>query len=208
VASSDVWPVIDGERKALGSDLDGLDDGAWNTPSMCGDWTVRDVVAHMIATSKLSAPKFFTKFAGSGFSLERLQAKDIAVERGSSPSDALSRFKAQLDSRGRPPGPIDAMLGEVVVHSEDIRRPLGLEHSYPTDALTRVAQFYAGSNLIIGGKRRIEGLTLEATDAQWSHGSGPVVNGPILELVMAITGRRAALEKLDGDGVDTLRGRT
>ena len=64
MASGDVRPVIDAERKALASDLDGLDDDAWNTPSMCGDWTVRDVVAHMTATSKLSAPKFFTKFAG------------------------------------------------------------------------------------------------------------------------------------------------
>jgi uncharacterized protein (TIGR03083 family) len=208
VAASEVWPVIDAERKALASDLDGLGDAGWDTPSLCSDWTVRDVVAHMTATSKLSGPTFFLKFAGSGFSLTRVQMKGIGVERGSSQSETLARFKQQIDSRGRPPGPIDAMLGEVIVHSEDIRRPLGLTHTYPTDALARVAQFYARSNLIIGGKRRVNGLTLRATDAEWSHGTGPVVSGPILDLAMAITGRPAVLDNLSGEGVDTLRART
>jgi len=71
----------------------------------------------------------------------------------------------------------------------------------------RVADFYAGSNLIIGAKRRIDGLTLRATDATWSHGSGPEVSGPALSLVMAMTGRKAALDDLSGDGVATLRTR-
>ena len=207
MAGSDVWPTIDTERKALAADLAGLSDDAWDTPSLSSPWTVRDVVAHMTATSKLSGPTFFAKLAGSGFRLTRLQAKDIARERGSSPADALARFNAQLESRGRPPGPAETMLGEVIVHAEDIRRPLGIAHMYPTDACARIAEFYAGSNLIIGGKRRVTGLALRANDTDWSHGSGPAVSGPILDLVLAITGRRAALDNLTGDGVDTLRSR-
>jgi len=93
------------------------------------------------------------------------------------------------------------------VHSKDIRGPLGIAHAYPTDALVRVADFYKGSNLIIGAKSRIEGLTLTATDTDWSTGGGPEVRGPMLSLVMAMTGRSAVLPDLSGDGVDTLRGR-
>jgi hypothetical protein len=73
--------------------------------------------------------------------------------------------------------------------------------------VVRLADFYKGSNLVVGTKRRIEGLTLRATDADWSHGSGPEVSGPIMPLVMAMTGRRAALDNLTGDGVATLRAR-
>ena len=72
----------------------------------------------------------------------------------------------------------------------------------------READFYKGSNLLIGSKKRIEGLTLSATDAEWSHGTGPEVAGPILSLVMAMTGRKEALDDLTGDGATTLRSRS
>jgi uncharacterized protein (TIGR03083 family) len=208
MANPDVWPTVHAERKALAADLDGLDAQAWDTPSLCRGWSVRDVIAHMTATSKLRGPRFFVKLAGSGFRLARLQAKDIAVERGSSPADTLARFEAQLDSTGAPPGPTDTMLGEVVVHAEDVRRPLGIAHTYPTDAVVRVADFYKGSNLVIGAKRRIAGLTLQATDTDWVTGRGPTVAGPMLSIVLAMTGRTAALDDLHGEGVDTLRSRS
>ena len=68
-----------------------------------------------------------------------------------------------------------------------------------------MADFYEGSNLLIGSKRRIAGLTLRATDANWSHGTGPEVSGPVLSLVMAMTGRKQTDDDLAGDGVATLR---
>jgi uncharacterized protein (TIGR03083 family) len=204
---TDIWPVIHAERKALAADLQGLTGDQWSDASLCGRWTVRDVTAHMTATAKITPPAFFAKLAASGFKLERLQDKDIAVERGNSPADTLARFEAVVTSVKHPPGPVESWLGETIVHSEDIRRPLGIRHQYPADAVLRVADFYAGSNLIIGAKRRIDGLTLRATDATWSHGSGPEASGPVLSLVMAMTGREAALDDLAGDGVATLRNR-
>ena len=42
---TDIWPAIHGERKALAADLRALGDDDWATPSLCGDWTVRDVLA-------------------------------------------------------------------------------------------------------------------------------------------------------------------
>jgi uncharacterized protein (TIGR03083 family) len=161
----------------------------------------------MTATAKQSGVRIFPKLESSGFSLHRMQTKDIAAERGSSAEETLAHFQDQLTSRGSPPGPTETMLGEVIVHSEDIRRPLGLSHEYPPDALTTVANFYKGSNLIIGAKRRITGLTLQATDTDWTHGSGPVVSGPMLALVLAMTGRKPALVDLGGDGVTLLRSR-
>jgi uncharacterized protein (TIGR03083 family) len=204
---SDIWPVIHAERKALATDLQALDAEQWQAASLCGQWTVRDVTAHMTATAKITPPAFFTKLAMSGFNFGRLQDKDITAEKGASPADTLDRFDAVVNSEKHPPGPIDSWLGEAILHAEDIRRPLAIQHEYPTDALVRLADFYKGSNLVVGTKRRIEGLTLRATDADWSHGSGPEVSGPIMPLVMAMTGRKIALDNLTGEGVATLRTR-
>jgi uncharacterized protein (TIGR03083 family) len=204
----DIWPEIHNERKALVADLKGRSGEDWATPSLCGDWTVRDVLAHMTSTASLTPPAFFAKLVASGFSFEKVQASGVAANRGSSPADTMARFEAVVDSVKHPPGPVDSWLGETIVHAEDIRRPLKIEHRYPTEAVVRVADFYQGSNLLIGSKRRIEGLTLRATDADWSHGTGPEVSGPILSLVMAMTGRKEPLDDLTGDGVATLRSRS
>ena len=98
-------------------------------------------------------------------------------------------------------------LGETIVHSEDVRRPVGITHMYPAEALIWTADFFKGSNLVIGAKKRIAGLKLNATDADWTNGDGPEVSGPMISLVMAMTGRKAALDDLKGEGVETLRTR-
>jgi uncharacterized protein (TIGR03083 family) len=203
----DIWPVIHAERKSLAGDVRPLTDEQWNTASLCDGWTVRDVLAHMTSAANLTPPVFFATLIGSGFSFGKLQAKGIAAHRGGSPADTLADFEKAQTSVKHPPGPTNTWLGEVIVHSEDIRRPLGIEHQYPTEAVVQVADFYKGSNALIGSKNRIAGLTLRATDADWSYGTGPEISGPILSLVMAMTGRKAAIDDLEGDGVATLRAR-
>jgi uncharacterized protein (TIGR03083 family) len=207
MAKADIWAMIHRERAALADDLATLTPEQWDQPSQCEGWSVRDVVAHMTASAMISPVAFFAKIVGSGFSLTRMQNKDIARERGASEADALERFRAQISSTKHPPGPTDTWLGEAMIHAEDIRRPLGIEHEYDVDAAVRVADFYKGSNLVVGAKKRVAGLRLQAVDADWSHGDGPQVSGPVMSLVMAMTGRRAALADLSGDGVATLRAR-
>jgi uncharacterized protein (TIGR03083 family) len=204
----DIWPMVHAERKALAADLRGLDAGDWGHPSLCGSWTVRDVLAHMTSGAKLTPPAFFGQLIGSGFSFDKAQEKGVAAQRGATPADTLANFESVLTSVKHPPGPMATWLGETIVHSEDIRRAVGIQHAYPAAAVVTVADFYKGSNLLIGSKSRIAGLTLRATDADWSHGTGPEVSGPILSLVLAMTGRKAADDDLAGDGVATLRSRS
>jgi len=208
MSKTNIWPVIHAERKALAADLGAIGSDRWSKPSLCNEWTVRDVLAHMTATAKITPATFFPKLLASGFSLSRMQAKDISSAKGASPADTLARFEAEVTSVKHPPGPSDTMLGETIIHAEDIRRALGIRHDYPTDAVVRVADFYKGSNLIIGAKRRIAGLTLRATDTDWSHGTGPEVSAPIMAIVMAMTGRKAVAGDLAGDGVATLLARS
>ena len=93
------------------------------------------------------------------------------------------------------------------MHGEDVFRALGGYREHPAEHLVAVADFYADSNTLIGAKRRIDGVALRATDTDWRHGSGPEVGGPMVALVMAMTGRKPALDDLKGDGVAALRSR-
>jgi uncharacterized protein (TIGR03083 family) len=208
MATTSPWPLIHTEREALITDLGTLTDEQWATPSLCDNWTVRDVLGHMIATAKMTPPAFFAALAGSGFRFNAMNEKNIAREATPNPSDGLAEFRQHLKDTTHPPGPVEAMLGEAVIHSADIRRPLGMSREYPEEALTRVGDFFKGSNLLIGAKRRIDGVTLHATDTEWTTGSGPEVTGPHLSLLLAMTGRSAALADLSGEGVATLKSRS
>jgi uncharacterized protein (TIGR03083 family) len=207
MANVDVWPAVHEERAALAEDLAGITDEQWATPSLCSEWTVHDVLAHMTATAKITPGAFVTKLVTNGFSFGKLQAKDIASEGAGAPSDVLRRFREVVSRSSSPPGPKVTWLGEVIIHGEDIRRPLGITASHDPEHVAAVADFYKGSNLIIGAKKRVDGVTLTATDAEWSNGSGPEVRGPLLALLMAMVGRKPFLDDCEGDGVAALRSR-
>lgn len=207
MGKSEVWSTIHTERAALDADLQSLNTAQWDTASLCDGWSVRDVLAHMTATAEMTPPKFFGSIIGSGFSFDKMVQKLIAEQEQGTPEDTLALFAAAVNSTKHPPGPTDAWLGETLVHSEDIRRPLGLKHDYPADAVGQTIDFYRKSNLIIGGKKRADGLTFQATDSEWSTGTGPEVSGPGVALLLAIAGRSAALGDLSGDGVAVLRDR-
>ena len=208
MATTSPWPLIHTEREALIADLGTATDEQWATASLCADWTVRDVLGHMISTAKMTPPRFFTSMAAAGFRFNNMNAKGVAAEATAKPADGLANLRSHLKDTTHPPGPVEAMLGEAVIHPADIRTPLGLAHEYPEEALIRVADFYKGSNLIVGAKRRIDGLTLRATDTDWTAGRGPEVTGPHLSLILAMTGRSDALDDLSGAGVDTLKSRS
>jgi uncharacterized protein (TIGR03083 family) len=207
MAAASPWPLIHAERQALAEDLASLDDAQWSVQSLCGDWTVRDVLGHMTATARMTPARFFMEMAGSGFRFNAMNAKNVRRETAGPAAQGLAEFRALESRTTSPPGPTEAMLGEAIVHGEDVRRPLGIYRDYPTEAVIRVADFFKGSNLLIGSKNRIAGLTLRATDAQWSTGSGSEVSGPVLSLTLAMTGRSAALADLSGDGLATLQAR-
>jgi uncharacterized protein (TIGR03083 family) len=123
------------------------------------------------------------------------------------PDELVQRLRDRTTTTNHPPAPVMAMLGEIVVHGDDIRRPLGLVHQSPQAALVTLADSWKDSNLLIGSKRRIAGLTLRATDATWSHGTGPQVTGPLQSLILAMTGRKDSHQDLSGEGLTILADR-
>jgi uncharacterized protein (TIGR03083 family) len=205
--AEDIWPMIHAERQALADDLTNLTDSQWETRSLCTEWTVHQVLAHLLSAAKMTPPKFFARFAGAGFNFDRFAANQVAHESAAGPAATLAAFRNVRDRRSAPPGPKDTWLGEAFVHGEDIRRPLGIRGNYPPDGVVRALRLYARSNAIIGGKDRVAGLTLRAIDTDAVIGTGPLVEGPAISLLLAASGRQSALAELTGPGVDILRQR-
>ena len=197
--SADTWALIHTERQNLIIDLEKLTPEQWRTPSLCDAWNVHQMLGHLVALTKQTPPKFFGKFIAAGFNFDRLVARDVAKESAGTPQDTLAEFTRHVEDTTAPPEPVDSWIGEVVVHSADIRRPLGIPYAPPVTTSRQVADFYKNSNLLIGAKTRIAGIHLVATDTDWTHGSGPEVRGPLLSLIQAMTGRSVALGDLTGE---------
>jgi len=200
--------MIEEERASLADALDGLPDDCWASESLCRGWTIRDVVGHLIATASMTPPRFFLRMARSGFRFPAMADNAIAEQTsGCSHDDLVERYRSLVPARTGPPGPATSWLGETIVHGEDIFRSLGGYRPHPLEHVLAVADFYRASNVLIGGKRRVAGVTLRATDTDWSAGTGPELAGPAIALVLAMTGRKAALDDLSGEGVAVLRSR-
>ncbi len=197
--------MVHGERAALIDDLKDLDDARWQEPSLCGEWTVHDVVAHLVDTALTTRISFVAGLALARFDFDRLNARGVQRHRDASPQQTLEQLARVASRRSTPPAPLDSRLVEEVVHGEDIRRPLGLTRTYQPEAVVRSLRLQAQTPAFFGGaKELVARIRLTAADADVSIGSGPEVSGQALALLLALCGRRVALRDLEGPGVAVL----
>lgn len=203
----ELWSAIHAERAALAEDLAHLDDDRWATPSLCDRWSVEEVVAHLTAGASTGGFRWITSIAGARFDPDVHNARRLAEHRGDTPAETLDRFRAVLTSTRAASGHTPAWLGEVVVHAQDIRRPLGIDRTPSVGASTAVASFFASRDFTVASKTAVSGLRLEATDGSFTRGDGLLVRGTTSALTMAMAGREAYCDDLDGPGVPILRGR-
>ncbi|MEV6279816.1 maleylpyruvate isomerase family mycothiol-dependent enzyme [Nocardia sp. NPDC051832] len=207
IARDALWAMAHAERAALAEDLADLTDEQWRRPSLCGEWVVEDVVAHLTAGASVGRWRWLVSVLSARFDFDKHNARQIAAYRGATPAETLERFRAVRTSTTAPSGHTAAWLGEAVVHAQDIRRPLGLARTPSTQAATEVARFFATRDFTVSSHRAIADLRLEATDGPFTVGTGPLVTGTTIALTMAMAGRAAYCEDLSGTGVPILRAR-
>jgi uncharacterized protein (TIGR03083 family) len=187
--------MVHAERAALIEDLKYLDDPRWEEPSLCAGWTVQDVVAHFVDTARTTRIAFVIGLARARFDFHRQNARGVERHRGASPQETLERFAEAASRRSTPPAPLDSRLVEEVVHGEDTRRPLRPERSYPREVVIRSLRLQARTPAAFGGaKELVARVRLTAAEADVSLGEGPEVRGPALSLLLAVSGRRVALD--------------
>ena len=202
--SGETWNHIHSERAQMADTWTGLSAPQWAAPSWCQGWSVQDTAGHIVAAAEQTPANFYKELASAGFKFNVFTDRGARRLAAAGPDELGRRLRARTTTTNHPPAPVMAMLGEIVVHGADIRRPLGLKHQPPEAALLALADSWKNSNLLIGSKRRIAGLRLQATDAEWAHGEGPEISGPLLSLILAMTGRKAVHPDLSGDGVAEL----
>jgi uncharacterized protein (TIGR03083 family) len=206
---ADVWGEVAASRTELADLCDSLTPEQWDAQTLCDDWKVRDIVGHLVeSTEKMGFGTVFFGMVKHGFNINKMMASN-GKEWGRKPTEELTKeLRANAGSQITPPmtKPVD-LLNDVVTHTQDIRRPLGLPGTIPEDRLRLVLDHAAEVSPILGNKKRIAGVQLIATDIDWKHGEGPEVRGTGEALLMAIGGRKSALDDLTGDGVATLRAR-
>ncbi len=184
-----------------------LDDEQWNSPSLCAEWRIRDVLAHVVAGAEgaFGVGAIFRGMLRHRFHYNRWVAADGRARGQQDPAVVLAALRNAAADRGVQPGgrPVRGLM-HVLIHGQDMCRPLGIRRDLPEAHLIPVADFVKDDVHLFGAKKRIAGLRLTATDMDWSHGNGPEVKGPAEALVMTMAGRLVALDDLSGEGTAAL----
>ena len=202
-----LWPMIHTERADLVEDLEALPAERWETVSLCRGLTVREILAHLTSTARMNTAQWAVAFVRSGFDRDRQISMALQECLGADTGETLELFRETVSSTVKPVLPAAAVLGEVLVHGEDIRRPLGIRREGSVVAATEAARYYHRTDVLPVVGRRTTGLRLIATDGPFNGGSGQEVAGRTLALLMAMAGRSCYCTELEGDGVGLLRER-
>lgn len=201
------WQVIEQERRTLADLLETLTEQEWATPSLCAGWRVRDVAAHLALGAQPPAVLgMVTAALRAGGRFHKLN-RDFAIRYADSGVDLVSVLREQAGSRHLPPVTSHRnILFDVLVHGQDIAMPIGRERRMPVDAAAAGADRVWTMGWPFWAKHRLRGVRLVATDVPWAVGSGEdPVEGPIDALLLLLTGRTVALDRLSGPGLSRVR---
>lgn len=183
-----------------------LGDEDWATPSLCEGWTVRDVLAHLVLAARPPVGRYAAAFVRAKGSFDGANHALAVVDAGRPVTDLLAHYRSVLADRFAPPGwPRAAPLSDIVLHSLDVRVPLGLPSIRPSARYVPVMDLLFSPARRPFTRRRRPAVRWVATDHPWAHGEGEEVRGDIADLALAAAGRGARLDRLDGEGLPKLR---
>jgi uncharacterized protein (TIGR03083 family) len=200
--------AVAAERRRVADHVADLTDHQWAAPSLCSAWTVRHVVAHLTLTTRLTAPRLLRAAVRARGSFDRMEV-DLAAEQAAAHTTAelVALLRESAGSRRRTPGsaPMDPLM-DLVVHAQDIARPLGRHHVSPPEVVAACLAHVA-VNRFMGAPRRLAGVRLVSTDTGWTLGEGAELRGPDVDLLLVAAGRRAGLDALAGPGTAVVAAR-
>ena len=162
---------------------------AWDAPSLCEKWQVRHVVAHVTMPARLTPEQFGAGMAAAGGDFTVL-SDTVAARDASLPlADQLDALRSPLLHAWQPPGGGSAgALTHAVIHSLDITVAVDRPPVAPEEAVVAVLDQLTAANGALFGVD-LTGVRLEATDTDWSWGSGDAVRADSGLLVALLSGR-------------------
>jgi uncharacterized protein (TIGR03083 family) len=168
---------------------------------------VRDVAAHLTLSQMGLIPAVVAAARARG-NFNRM-VHDTAVRQARLPvREYAPRLRAMAGSRKKAPGVshLEPLI-DVLVHGQDIAIPLGRTRLVPAGAAMAAADRVWPNLFPWRPGRKLSGLRFAATDCSWTAGGGELVEGPIVAILLLLTGRNAAASQLSGPGVVALAAR-
>lgn len=202
----DLWALVEEERASLLGTYEALTPEQWDAPSLCGSWTVRQLLGHLIVAADVPMLGFMVAVVKAGGSFDRAQDSLARAEAERPPAELLARYRDRLANRRTPPGfGPSAPLTDILVHSLDVRLPLGLPSERPAEryapALGLLFDRRGQAFFVPKGRPSLRWV---ATDHPWSHGTGEELQGTMADLTLAASGRSVRLDALTGAGMPAL----
>jgi uncharacterized protein (TIGR03083 family) len=197
--------MVDAELAEFAGLLRQLTPAQWEVPSLCAGWSVHDAVIHIAIHAHTNTVARNVGFARAGFNEDR----QMEPERARTTDELIDWLESPATLGGR----LDILtqLSELVIHQQDVRRPLGLFRQIAPERLAVVLDFGVALNgltwTMAFSRRRAKGLRLVAPDIGWWAGTGPELRGPGEAILMALNGRAGAIDELTGEGAHILAGR-
>jgi len=197
---ADLQPAVAAEFQALADLLDSATDAQWDTPSLCAGWRVREVIAHMTMAARYSEEEFMAELRRCEFDFGRLSNEIAARDAGLPASELVAGLRSEVMEHWTPPGGgWHGALNHVVIHGLDVTMPLGVPRRPPDATIRVVLDDLTGGGVHEHFGTSIQGRRLQATDLDWSYGSGPALRGPAADLALALCGRAIPQGRLEGD---------
>lgn len=203
----EIWRSIHVERSALADILQSLSPAEWDQDSLCPGWTVKDVAAHVISSAGATRGEVLAGMIKARGNFNRMMYDDAKRRSARGTVRIIADYRRLDGSRRHPPGTtlLDPLM-DVIVHTQDIVRPLGRDRPMPAAASALAADHVWRRTFPFHARRRLAGLRFAATDITWEVGDGPVVEGSMGAILLLLTGRTVSLPELTGDGVSRLAG--
>jgi uncharacterized protein (TIGR03083 family) len=188
VDSDTVWRHIDTERTWMADLLEALPAEDWERPSLCEGWTVRDVGAHL-CLAQSSVLSVLWPMLKAGFRYD-VFVRDTALRSPLTHGQIVATLRGFIGSRRKVAFITELEpLFDILVHNQDIARPLGVDHPIPPDAAAAAADRVLSMRPPLRRWKAPRGVRLVATDIDWSYGPGEDVRAPMSQHLLAMTGR-------------------
>lgn len=209
----EVWAAIDTQRLRTVDMLESLSAGEWAHASLCEGWTVRDVAAHL-TLQQISLGDGLRMAMRHPGSINHMNRENSRARAGLPTERLIADIRGMVGSRRHNFGLTELeTLIDIVVHGQDIAIPLSRELEVDPQAAAAAATRAWSDHLTRRGRWKMrvfrsvpyEGYRLTATDTEWSVGEGPEIRGPILSILMLLTGRLVCLPQLTGEGAIALK---
>ena len=190
---------LSAQRLALADQLERLTADQWATPSLAAGWTVRHVVAHVVMPFRYSKAKIASKYLLNGCDFNRMADQIARADSTLSTAQLTETLRCNADNPFTPPGAgLEAPLTDLVMHTLDICRPLGIHVGRSADTSRVVLDSLTTTQSLKFFGVDLTDIRLNATDIDWTSGVGRDVFASSDDLILILGGRQVAATSLSG----------